>query len=212
TTQLAVAWAKRPGDDAHPAYVSRRLCVVRGFARHLRAFDPATEVPPTNLLPSRTCRAIPYLYRAADIVALMRAARTLTPALRAASYETLIGLLSVTGARIGELLRLARDDVDWDEGLLSIRDSKFEISREVPLHPSTLDALNAYAQRRDELCPRPNAASFFVSAAGTRLVYNSVWRTFSRLTRLTGLQPRSRRCRPRLHDARHTFAPTVPPG
>jgi integrase len=115
----------------------------------------------------------------------------------------------VTGARIGELLRLARNDVDWDEGLLTIRDSKFGKSREVPLHPSTLDALNAYAQRRDELCPRPKAASFFVSAAGTRLVYNSVWRTFSRLTRLAGLQARSQRCRPRLHDTRHTFASTV---
>jgi integrase len=33
--------------------------------------------------------------------------------------------------------------------------------------------------------------------------------TFSRLARQAGLKPRSTRCRPRLHDARHTFASTI---
>ena len=77
------------------------------------------------------------------------------------------------------------------------------------MHPGTLDALRAYAQRRDELCPQPRTASFFVSAAGTRLVYNTVQPTFSRLARDAGLAPRSERCRPRLHDLRHSFTCTV---
>jgi integrase/recombinase XerD len=206
TTELAVAWAKLPGDDAHPAYLGRRLCVVRGFARHLQAFDPATEVPPVGLLPQRKCRATPYLYSDADVAALMTAARSLTPALRAATYETLIGLLTVTGMRIGEAIRLDRGDLDWDEGTLTIRDSKYNKSREVPLHPSTLDALGDYAQLRDRLCPRPKTASFLESAAGTRLVYNTVQTTFARLVRDAGLKPRSQRCRPRPHDTRHSFA------
>ena len=87
--------------------------------------------------------------------------------------------------------------------MLTIWDSKFANSREVPVHPGTLDALRTYAQRRDELCPQPRTASFFVSAAGTRLVYNTVQPTFSRLARDAGLAPRSERCRPRLHDLRH---------
>lgn len=209
TTELALAWAKLPGDEAHPAYLSNRLCVVRGFARHLQAFDPATEVPPSDLLPRRQCRATPYLYSDADITALMRAARSLNPTLRAATYETLVGLLTVTGTRIGELIRLDRDDVDWDEGLLVIRRSKFDRSREVPLHPSTLSALRAYADRRDELCPQPKAVSFFVSAAGTRLVCATVERTFALLVRQAGLKARSERCRPRVHDTRHSFASAV---
>jgi integrase/recombinase XerD len=209
TSELAVAWARLPGDDAHPAYLGRRLCVVRGFARHLQAFDPATEVPPAELLPMRECRVVPYLYSEADIAALMDAARLLTPALRAATYETLIGLLTVTGMRIGEAIRLDLGDVDWDEGLLTIRDSKFDKSREVPLHPTTTDALAAYARLRDKLCPRPKDASLLVSAAGTRLVYVTVRHTFSRLARRAGLEARSQRCRPRPHGLRHTFASTV---
>jgi len=98
TTELALSWATLPGDDAHPAYLSNRLCAVRGFARHLQAFDPATEVPPARLLPWPKCRATPYLYSDADIAALMSAARSLSPAIRAATYETLIGLLSATGS------------------------------------------------------------------------------------------------------------------
>jgi integrase len=206
TTELALAWATLPGEDAHPTYLSNRLCAVRGFARHLQAFDPATEVPPARLLPWPKCRAVPYLYSDADIAALMKAARSLTPALRASTYECLIGVLSATGMRVGEALRLDRDDVGWDEGVLTIWDSKFGRSREVPLHPSSIDALRAYAKRRDELCPDPTTASLFVSAAGAQLVYVTVQKTFARLVVDAGLSPRSPGRRPRLHDMRHTLA------
>jgi len=118
----------------------------------------------------------------------------------------LIGLLSVTGMRIGEAIRLDRDDLDWDEGLVTVWHSKFDKSRELPLNPSTLKALSAYTSLRDRLCPAPKAPSFFVSSAGTRLVYVTVQGTFARLARHAGLAARSERCRPRLHDLRHTFA------
>jgi integrase/recombinase XerD len=186
--------------------VSNRLSVVRGFARHLQAFDPATEVPPARLVPRSKCRATPYLYSDAEVAALMTAARSLTPALRAATYETLIALLMVTGARVGELIRLDRDDVDWDDSVLVIWDSKFAKSRELALHPSTVDALRRYAALRDRSGRSSTTASFFVSAAGTRLVYRTVQQTFSTLLRRAGLTPRSDRCRPRIHDARHSFA------
>ncbi len=206
TSELALAWALLPGDGAHPSYLGKRLSVVRGFARHLHAFDPATEVPPADLLGWQACRATPYLYSDADIAALMKAARALTPRLRAATYETLIGLLKVTGARIGELISLDRDDVDWDEGVLVITYTKFNKSRELALHPSTLDALRDYAHERDELCAEPKTPSFFVSTTANRLVYVTVGQVFAGLARAAGLRPRSTRCRPRLHDARHTFA------
>lgn len=212
TAELALAWALQPGDCAHPAYLSKRLSVVRGFARHLQAFDPATEVPSADLLRWQRCRATPYLYSGADIAALMGAARALTPRLRAATYQTLIGLLKVTGARIGELIGLDRQDVDWDDGVLVITYSKFNKfnkSRELPLHPSTIDALRAYALERDELCPEPNTPSFFVSATSDRLVYVTVQQVFAGLARAAGLRARSKQCRPRLHDARHTFACTT---
>ena len=66
TSELAVSWALGPGKQAHPSYLSKRLSVARGFARHLQAFDPATEVPPADLLPWQQSRAIPFLYSEDD--------------------------------------------------------------------------------------------------------------------------------------------------
>ncbi len=209
TTELAVSWARLPGPQAHPTYVSNRLCAVRGFARHLQAFEPATEVPPVDLLPRPKCRAVPYLYSDADVQALMTAARSLTPALKSATYEALIGTLSVAGLRISEAIRLDRDDVDWDEGVLVIWRTKFGKSREAPLHPSAVEALKRYSHRRDQLCPEPKSASFFVSPTGARLVEVTVQATFRRIVRAAGLQSGHGRRGPRLHDMRHSLACSV---
>jgi integrase/recombinase XerD len=205
TTDAAFAWASLPPNGSSDWW-GYRLSVVRAFARHLHALDPAHEVPPAGLLPARTHRATPYLYSDADIAALMGAARQLRSPLRAATFETLVGLLAVTGLRIGEALRLDRDDVDPAGGVLRIRETKFGKSREVPLHPSTVEALAAYTRRRDELCPRPREQGFFVSTAGTRLLYCNAHLAWLDLVRRAGLQPRSAKCRPRPHDLRHSFA------
>ena len=205
TVGLAMDWAELPsGKD--PVWCGKRLAVVRGFARHLQALDPATEIPPADLLPRRTRRATPYLYTSQEVARLMAAAARLRSPLLAATYETLIGLLAASGMRVGEAIRLDDTDIDWDDGVLTVRAGKPGRWREVPLHPDTTAALGRYARRRDELCPAPRAASFFVSSAGTRLIPACVRRTFGGLARAAGLSPRSARCRPRIHDLRHRFA------
>ena len=180
--------------------------MVRGFAAYLHSLDPAHQVPPADLLPRRSRRATPYLYRDEEIAALLAAAGRLRFPLRVATYRTLIGLLAVTGLRVGEAIRLDRGDLDVAHELLVVRDSKFGKSREVPLHPSTMRALRGYLRLRDRLQPPPSAPALFISPAGTRLLYCNVHATFRQLRRRAGLQPRSASCRPRIHDLRHTFA------
>jgi integrase/recombinase XerD len=96
TIRLALDWATLP-QGVLPSWWAARLRVVRGFAHHLKAFDPATEVPPVGLLTGRNRRAVPYLSSKADVCALMAATASLRPALHAATHRVLIGLLSVTG-------------------------------------------------------------------------------------------------------------------
>ena len=96
TTEFALAWATRPG-NALPSWWAARLRVVRGFARHVKAFDPATEIPPIGLLACSNRRAMPYVYTDAEVCALMSATTSLRPALHAATYRTLLGLLAVSG-------------------------------------------------------------------------------------------------------------------
>jgi integrase/recombinase XerD len=207
TIEAAMAWSLAPEAAAGTTTVwGRRMMAVRGFARYLAGIDPRTEVPPAGLIPIHRRWRPPFIYTDADIVALMdQARRTIPQPLRAATYQTLIGLLAATGLRVGEAVRLDRHDLDGAEGVLLVRRSKFGKSRQVPLQPSTLHALEAYAARREQLCPQPRSESFFVSLRGTRIIYECVWPTFRMLCEKTGVgagaaQP------PRIHDLRHTFA------
>lgn len=170
TTDLAVAWATQPV-DASPVWWKFRITAVRGFAKHLQTLDPLTEIPPADAVSAPKCRAAPYFYSEAETLRLMEEAAALLPAFRGVTYQTLIGLLAVTGMRMGEAMRLEREDVDWEHGVLTIRLSKFGKSRQVPVHPSTLSALRIYDQARDRLCSRPRATTnLFVSIRGTRLL------------------------------------------
>ena len=202
TSDLAIAWARLP--DATPNHWAQRLAIARGFARYLQTMDPATEVPPPGVFPARRHRPSPYLFSQRDICRILQAARALRPPLRAATHETIFGLIAASGMRIGEAIGLARDDVDLDTGVITIRQAKFDRSRLVPLHPTVTAALGRYAAERDRLCPRPRSAAFFLSGAGTRLDRSGVGATFRKIT--AGLGIRTATVRPRVHDLRHSFA------
>jgi|SRR5680860_342396 len=154
TADLAIAWAGLP-QGVKPISLAHRLGAVRGFAKYLQTIDPTTQVPPSGIWPTRSPRPAPYLWSATDIGRLLDAARQLPTPLRASTHETLLGLLAVSGMRVGEALSLARDDVDLRSGVLLIREAKFDRERLVPLHPSTTDKLRSYAEVRDRRTPNP---------------------------------------------------------
>ena len=202
TTEAAVAWATKPA-TVQPIRWRARLCVVRGFARYLRAVDPTVEVPAVDLLPHRHHRPTPYLFSPAGITALLAATSQIRSPLLAATYHALFGLLAATGMRVGEVIGLDDADVDLITGLLTVRETKFGKSRQLPVHPTTVAALRSYVHQRDRLCHRPTTTrtSFFTSTVGTRLVYPNVASTFRRLVMSAGIGPG-----PRIHDLRHSFA------
>jgi integrase len=207
TTELAARWARLPAEAA-PLYQARRLEVVRCFARHRAIFDPATEIPPEGLLGSAHRRTVPHIYTEAELSSLLAAARRLpsSDGLRPRTYATLLGLLSCTGLRISEALKLSRGDVDSGQGTLTIRESKFHKSRLVPLHASVVQPLCEYGRHRDRCHPIPQTEAFFVSDRGTTLAASTVRHTFQQLRRDLPNAPQTGGRAPRIHDLRHTFA------
>ncbi|HEX4127184.1 MAG TPA: tyrosine-type recombinase/integrase [Acidimicrobiales bacterium] len=203
TAELALAWARIPV-GARPIWVARRLEVVRRFSRHLAVIDPNNEVIPTDLFAVRATRRVPYLYSPEEIAALMEAAGHLPNPLKAATFETLVGLLACTGLRVGEAMRLDRCDFDAEHGLLTVRNSKFNKSRQVLLDATTVDALRRYGRLRDELCPSPQAPALLLSSTGARLGHPVLQPTFVGLLRQSGVGTSAPR-RPRVHDLRHSF-------
>ncbi len=207
TIDLAVQWALS-SRSSDPAQAARRLSVIRQFARHRAVFDPATEIPPVGLLGPVPRRKQPHIYSDAEIAALLRQASLLLPrrGLRPRTYIAFFSLLVSTGLRLSEACRLTPSDVDLADGVLTVRESKFRKSRLVPLHPTTTQALTRYAVHRDTCRDAPRAGGFFRTDRAPALTRAAVEKTFSRLRDRLGWTAQGRARRPRIHDARHTFA------
>lgn len=203
TSELAISWARQPA-HTRPNHWAQRLAVARGFARYLQTIIPATEVPPSGVFPARRHRPAPYLWSQGDICRLLEQAASLRQPMRAATHQTLLGLLATTGMRIGEAIGLEHDDVDFDAGVVTIREAKFDRTRLVPLHPTVTDALGRYQAERDRLCPDPSSPAFFLSSVGTALTRSGVAKTLRELTTSMGI--RTETVHPRAHDLRHSFA------
>ncbi len=203
TLEHTLAWVGLPAGGR--GWLAFRMSVVRGFAAYLHTLDPAVPVPPADLFPSGSHRAVPYLYSEDELATLVAATDTLRYPLQRATYRTLICLLAVTGLRVGEAIGLDDADLDIEHGVLAVT-GKSGKPRQVPLHPSSVAALAAYQRRRRAEHPRPGTPALFVSTPGTRLIYINISATFVKLVARAGLAPRSASCRPRPHDLRHSFA------
>jgi integrase/recombinase XerD len=207
TTELALKWAMQPA-QGQPRTWAKRLGMVRQLARHCRAIDPRTIIPPPDLIPYQYQRPAPYIYRDDQITRLLQAAQRLQSAtgLRSLTYATLFGLYAVTGMRHNEAVQLDREDVDLVNGVVTIRCAKFGKSRYVPLHSTAKRALQRYAAHRDRLCCNPLSPSFFLSERGARLRQVAVGRTFVKLCCEIGIRRPGDSRGPRLHDLRHRLA------
>lgn len=207
TAELALKWAMQP-QSATPAHWATRLRMVRIFASYHSATDPRTQIPSPYLLPHRYHRRQPHIYSDDELGWVLKAAAQLSSplGLRASTYVTLLGLLSVTGMRISEAVALDRQDVDMAKGMLGIRHSKFGKSRLIPIHLTVRFKLEAYETLKTTTIPSPQTISFFISEAGRRLTKGIAEYTFAKLSRQVGLRGQFDSHGPRLHDFRHTFA------
>jgi integrase len=198
-TQTAIDWAA-----LGPSVAQRdaRLRAVCRFVRHVRVEDVGHELPPANHFGARKRRRPPHIYTPDEIGRLVGAALRLRPmgGLRPHTYATLIALLSATGLRISEALKLTIADVTGD-GLL-IRETKFRKTRLVPLHDTAAAGLKRYLARRGS---GSDDDPVFVDKRGRALRYIAVKETYDRLVGKAGIKSRSGR-HPRLHDLRHTLA------
>lgn len=211
TAKLAVKWAQQPAStDAN--YLAGRLRAVRSFARYRILSDSKTEVPAADLLPRQRSTFQPHIFSQEEIRRILAA--SLRPWGGATAFYclgryTIYGLLSVTGMRVSEALNLDVEDVDLDDGVLTIRNTKFGKSRLVPVHATALAALTHYREQRDAFLAGRIAKPFFISTPGRRIIPSVLDRAFRRLTRRLGLRGASDRTGPRLHDLRHTMAVEV---
>lgn len=205
TREPAEAWA------ASGTALSRchRLHALRILGRFLAQSFPESYIPGPAWEARRSSRFRPYIYSPTEIQSLLREAARLQPAgsLRPLTYVTLISLLYASGPRISEALALQLGDVDLEEGVLSIRQSKFHKSRLLPLHPTVTAGLRHYVQVRNQHGHRRDSeAPFFVNEWKRACNYGTIIGAFLGIARRAGLRGPPGQRGPRIHDLRHAFA------
>lgn len=207
TTSRAMEFAKL-SCQASTEWQARRLMAIRNFARYWQAVDSSTEIPPHGVFKRLKQRAKPHIYTDDQIAGLVSAALAVHcgQGIAELSYATIIGLLAVTGLRIGELMGLKSQDIDLTAGRLTIHSSKRCNSRIIPIHDSTIERLQAYAERRFQLFPDSKEEAFFVNKVGKQLTHPVFWRAFIRTSMECGIRSSWQGNGPRIHDFRHTFA------
>ena len=213
TIEIMAQWARQ---DSHrskdPLTWARRLNNLRPFMRWFQQFEPRTEVPDDSIFGRITGRLTPHIYTEQEIIDLLTTAKQLGPvqSLRGKIYETLFGLIACAGLRVSEALSLHNVDVDLKHGIITIHQTKFGKTRQLPVHESTVRALQRY---RTELnrsgYSSDDDAYFFVGTRGKRrgmkLSNRQVQRVFGQLREQLGWQNRGAHHAPRIHDLRHSF-------
>jgi integrase/recombinase XerD len=199
-SQTAIEWARQVSSVQSRA---RRLANVARFARYLQAEDALHEIPPPVFGSERRPRPTPYILSEEQIRQLIQlAAQSGYRTLRRQTYSTLFALLSCTGLRVSEAIRLRYDDITQN-GLV-IRSSKFRKSRLVPLHETARAGLERYLQQRRPYAPFDDHV--FISLRRKPLLIKDVDIAFRTVANKMGL-PRGRgQRRPTPHSLRHTFA------
>mgnify|MGYP003384692775 CR=1 FL=1 len=201
-TKSVIEWA---GMAPSVAQKRNRLLTVRRFALAVQSENAQYEIPPADAFGHECAkRKIRHLFSSEDISRLLVAASQLKPkeTIRPITYTTLFALLSSTGLRSCEAIRLNVDDLTID-GLM-IRATKFRKDRLVPIHSSTRQALKEYLNKRKQFSALESA--FFVSNNGSRLVYSTIISIYLQLMRSIGLRAKAGIPGPCLHDLRHSFA------
>jgi len=184
----------------------RRYQFVRHFAEYLVAFDPATPRLDPKALRRISERPPVHIYTDAELTVLLREARLVSPKypFRGLTLRAMIGLAAATGLRIGEVVRLDKDDVDLERGVLTILRTKFKKDRLVPMHPTVVVMLRGYLVARDAAC-RSGSPAFFISLRSNRFARHTVEGSFCAAAQRAGLRGPTGKG-PSFHGLRHRFA------
>jgi integrase len=190
-----------------PVSVASDLGTLRQFFKYRRRFDPTGFIPGREWAPqSAQSDFVPHIFSASQIRAMLDEAARLRCDLRVRpAIRVLILILYCTGLRFGEALRLEIRDVDLDEHLFHVRESKGK-TRWVPFRADLAQELGRYRSQRDQIAAVTSTAPFLVRPDGQAFSVKGASSIVRGMLRRLGFKPLRGRCGPRPYDLRHTFA------
>ena len=189
---------------------SKRKSVLVGLFRFALSREYATVAPLPRYSPKLPPPLAPYIYSQEELKRLLDVAPEACSShvpLEAYVLRAIILILYGACLRHGEALRLTMQDVNLDEAILHVQESKFYKSRLIPLGADLNDAMKQYVRQRNQTFGREPDAPFFCLRDGRAVSQRTVQRAFQRQRVLANIRREGgATCQPRLHDLRHTGA------
>jgi integrase len=150
----------------------------------------------------------PYIFTADEISRFLAASAEVKPSKWSRCTHLVLPvmfrLLYSSGLRLSEAIMLEIPDVDLDAGMLSIRDTKFDKSRKLPMAESMLAVCKWYVQKMQEAFR--GTRFFFPAPDGGHFAECTIYTRYREILFAAGISHGGRGKGPRLHDLRHTFA------
>ena len=203
--KLVRDWVESP--ELNTDQKRRRGILIRHFSEYLQQTGVTAFLYPKGRYKAPE-RYLPYIFTREQIDTMFRQAdKTAADRPRTVSCADtalIIRMLYGCGLRISEALNLKVSDVDLENGILHIWDSKFHKDRAIPMSDSLLKLCREYSAQHNE---GKVSGIFFFSPDGTRR-YNptTIYGRFRDILFYSGIPHRGKGKGPRLHDLRHTFA------
>jgi integrase/recombinase XerC len=185
---------------------ARKLSALRSFYRYLNSAGIFAENPADLVSHPRIKQKMPSFLQVDTVFhfldSLSRAALGQAGSWRKARNWALFESLYSTGIRVSELVKLNRDGVSFDQGLIRVT-GKGRKDRIVPIGAKAIDALKYYMSSLESYFPKARGSSqaLFLNSRGGRLTSRSVDRILKAELIACGLW---QHLSP--HGLRHTFA------
>jgi integrase/recombinase XerD len=184
--------------------------VLTAFYRYAIARGYCSKSPLPINVPVKPEKFQPYIYTNRDMKRLIDAADSrhrYVWLLEPDTVRTLLLLLYGSGLRLSEALHLRTADFAADDGVLTIRETKFFKSRFVPVGSDLARVLRDYIKRQRSGRTQTDATPLFGTHEGEPILRQTAELVFKRLRDEAGVsRSKDARYQPRLHDFRHTFA------
>jgi integrase len=182
-----------------------------GFYKYALVRNYVTQIPLPDILPKRPPPFVPYIYSNAELKRLFDTALTyqvnrshIIPFM----IRTILIITYGLGLRIHEALSVTLNDIDMDNQVITIQQSKFYKSRLLPFNQQLKMIIKTYLQWRiKQKQPQSPDAYLFISKNNQPLNHSTIEGIFKRIREKAGIKRTDKATyQPRLHDLRHTFA------
>ena len=182
---------------------------LRKFFEYWQFRDHLDRLPLPRMRPPSAQTFVPYIYSKTELRIILDATslsqKGKSCMVDAQTFRTLLLFLYATGMLLGEAMRLLRDDVDLDRGIITVRGWRFGRLRRIPIGPDLQRVLKSYSAARN--MATVEGRTYFVNKLSQPINDVTLSKSFQRLRKIAGISRNDGGCyQPRIHDLRHTFA------